>query len=62
MTTDSDTLIIIPAYNEEEGIVKVIASIRSLYPSYPVLVVNDGSKDSTAYLAKSGRESHFAPL
>lgn len=52
MTTDSDTLIIIPAYNEEEGIVKVIASIRSLYPSYPVLVVNDGSEDSTASLAK----------
>jgi len=52
MTTDSDTLIIIPAYNEEEGIVRVIDSIRSLYPSYPVLVVNDGSKDNTAFVAK----------
>ena len=40
--------IIIPAFNEELTIVDNIISILSLhYPEYEVVVVNDGSKDST---------------
>ena len=43
--------IIIPAYNEEQSIGKLLESISQLrYPvdSYEVLVVNDGSTDGTA--------------
>ena len=46
------TLIIIPAYNEAENISAVIGEVRSLYPSTALLVVDDGSADTTAALAE----------
>lgn len=65
------TLIIIPAFNEEEAIGGVIAGLREHIPEADVLVVNDGSTDSTARVAEqagrsaSGRHSmpggHSAP-
>lgn len=45
--------VIIPAYNEEHSIRYVIGRIIRLYPDYAVLVVNDGSKDRTADVARS---------
>lgn len=48
--TTSDILIIIPAYNEEGAIGDVIKSLHSLH--FNVLVVNDGSTDQTAVIAK----------
>ena len=40
--------IMVPAYNEELSIVESLRSLLSLkYPTYEVIVVNDGSKDST---------------
>ncbi|MCL4477421.1 MAG: glycosyltransferase family 2 protein [Nitrospirae bacterium] len=48
----SDTLIIIPAYNEEKTILKVITSIKEQYPDMDVAVINDGSSDNTARLAR----------
>lgn len=45
-------LIIIPAYNEEENIVSVVHELRSLYPEYDYVVVNDGSLDKTSRLCK----------
>lgn len=41
-------LIIIPAYNEEMNIVRVVDEIRGKYSQYDYVVVNDGSKDNTA--------------
>lgn len=41
--------IIVPAYNEEVGIVSTVQSLLTLeYPQYEIIVVNDGSKDSTS--------------
>lgn len=40
-------LVIIPAYNEEKNIGKVIAEIRELELAVDILVVNDGSSDRT---------------
>lgn len=40
-------LIIIPAYNEEENIEKVVDNIRNNFPQYDYIVINDGSKDNT---------------
>ena len=40
-------LIIIPAYNEEKSIRKVIRSIKNYNSRYECVVVNDGSRDST---------------
>jgi len=40
--------IIVPAYNEKENIVTTVQSLLSLtYPEYEVVVVNDGSTDTT---------------
>jgi glycosyltransferase involved in cell wall biosynthesis len=46
------TLIIIPAYNEEGAIARVITNIRRDVPHADVLVVNDGSLDRTAREAR----------
>jgi glycosyltransferase involved in cell wall biosynthesis len=41
-------LIIIPAYNEEMNIVRVVEEIKQNYKQYDYVVVNDGSRDNTA--------------
>lgn len=50
-------IITIPAYNEEKTIGKVIEDIKNVMDNsnynYKILVVDDGSKDSTADVAKS---------
>ncbi len=45
-------LIIVPAYNEEESLPGVIRDLRENVPSAHVLVVNDGSRDRTAAVAR----------
>lgn len=45
-------LIIVPAYNEEESLPGVIVDLRKHVPSAEVVVVNDGSRDATARIAK----------
>ena len=45
--------IVIPARNEAAKIGKVIEGIRAVSKNYQVIVVDDGSEDSTAEVAKS---------
>jgi glycosyltransferase involved in cell wall biosynthesis len=40
--------IIIPAYNEEDGIVTTLETLRQFFPAAEIIVVDDGSKDATA--------------
>ena len=49
----SDSIIIIPTYNEKENIENMIRVLMSLEHSYDVLVVDDGSPDGTADIVKS---------
>ena len=49
-------LVIIPAYNEEENIVRVVENLKNNYPMYDYIVINDGSADGTASEAASLRE------
>ncbi len=44
-------LVIIPAYNEEATLAGVIASVREQYPQGDIVVINDGSIDSTPEVA-----------
>jgi len=46
------TLVIVPAYNEEESLPGVIRDLREHIRSADILVVNDGSKDATARIAQ----------
>ncbi|PLT35154.1 glycosyltransferase [Bacillus sp. V5-8f] len=40
--------ILVPAYNEEAGIIQSVRSLLSIqYPVFEVVVINDGSKDAT---------------
>ncbi len=45
-------LIIIPVFNEEETLRGVILGIRTSLPQADILVVNDGSTDSTGKIAR----------
>lgn len=47
-----NTLIVIPAFNEEKNIGGVLDGIRRCAPQIPVLVVNDGSRDATAQVSR----------
>ena len=46
------TILIIPAYNEEESLKSTIDSIKSLNSDIDFLVVNDGSKDATVEVCR----------
>jgi glycosyltransferase involved in cell wall biosynthesis len=46
------TVVIIPAYNEENSIRQVIASIKHIVPEADIVVINDGSLDRTGEIAR----------
>jgi len=49
----SDSLIIIPTYNERENIEKIIRKVFSLEKTFHILIVDDGSPDGTAAIVKN---------
>ena len=49
----SDSLVIIPTYNEKENIEKMIRKVFSLSKLFHVLIIDDGSPDGTAAIVKS---------
>jgi len=49
----SDSLVIIPTYNEIENIEKIIRAVFSLEKDFDVLIVEDNSPDGTAATVKS---------
>jgi len=52
MENSKRALVVIPAYNEEKNIGRVINEIKADNPSIPILIVNDGSRDSTSNMAR----------
>ena len=48
----SDSIVIIPTYNEIENIEKIIRKVFSLKQSFDVLIVEDNSPDGTANVVK----------
>ena len=55
----SDSIIIIPTYNEKENIEKIIRAIFSLEKHFHILVIDDGSPDHTADIVKRLIASEF---
>lgn len=56
----SDSIVIIPTYNEKENIEKIIRAIFGLEQSFHILVIDDGSPDGTAAIVKSLMAEEFA--
>lgn len=52
MSRPGKILTIIPAFNEAGTIPQVVRGVREAIPDSDILVINDGSSDSTASLAK----------
>jgi glycosyltransferase involved in cell wall biosynthesis len=48
----SDTLVFLPAWNEEDNLPAVLKELRGGLPQADVLVVDDGSTDRTAEVAR----------
>ncbi|TDQ10983.1 polyprenol monophosphomannose synthase [Pedobacter metabolipauper] len=48
----SDSLVIIPTYNEKENIEKIIRKVFSLSYFFEILIIDDGSPDGTAEIVK----------
>jgi glycosyltransferase involved in cell wall biosynthesis len=50
----ADTLVFVPAWNEEGNLPAVLDELRATLPEADVLVVDDGSTDRTAEVARAG--------
>ncbi len=46
------SLVIIPAYNEEENIVKTVQNIKEYAPDFDYIIVNDCSQDATLLVCR----------
>jgi len=46
------TLVFMPAFNEEFTVAEVVRSVRAELPAVDVLVIDDGSSDGTAHVAR----------
>ena len=55
----SDSIIIIPTYNEKENIEKIIRAIFGLEKYFHILVIDDGSPDGTANIVHHLMEDEF---
>ena len=62
MSQQQKILVIVPAYNEEDCIDKVIQDIHSTNSDWDILIVNDGSKDNTSKVAKSTNKAFVIDL
>lgn len=56
----SDSIVIIPTYNEKENMEKIIRAVFSLDKCFHILVIDDGSPDSTADIVKRLMHDEFA--
>lgn len=54
------TLVIIPAYNEEESIMTVITKLRQDYPQADYVVINDCSKDGTGQVLENNHANYVS--
>ena len=58
--TASDSIVIIPTYNEKENIEKIIRAVFALEKCFHILVIEDGSPDGTAFIVKRLMADEFA--
>ncbi|OJV37274.1 MAG: dolichyl-phosphate beta-D-mannosyltransferase [Bacteroidia bacterium 43-41] len=59
-TTMSDSIVIIPTYNEKENIENIIKAVFGLPKPFDILVIDDGSPDGTATIVRRLMETEFS--
>ena len=53
-------LIIIPAYNEEKNLKRVIDRLQQVCPQFDYVIVNDGSTDGTEQICRQNQYRHIS--
>ncbi|MEK6783728.1 MAG: polyprenol monophosphomannose synthase [Bacteroidota bacterium] len=61
MKSTSDSLVIIPTYNEKENIILIVEAVFSLPKNFDILIVDDSSPDGTAEIVKRLQERFNEP-
>ena len=56
----SDSIVIIPTYNEKENIEKIIRAVFGLEKEFHILVIDDGSPDGTASIVHRLIDTEFS--
>ena len=56
----SDSIVIIPTYNEKENMEKIIRAVFSLEKCFHILVIDDGSPDGTAAIVHRLIDTEFS--
>lgn len=55
----NDLAIIIPAYNEESNILKLIKEIKSLLQKPNIFIIDDSSTDKTKFLVSKEKINYY---
>ena len=58
----SDSLVIIPTYNEKENVVKMIEAVVGLDQAFDLLIIDDGSPDGTADLVRTQMKKYASRI
>jgi len=58
-TSKAKVSVIIPAYNEENTIKKILERIKSIKINKQIIVINDGSKDNTLKILNKNQKKYF---
>lgn len=56
---ESDSIVIIPTYNEKENIENIIRAVFALPKSFHILIIDDGSPDGTASIVRGLMQEEF---
>ena len=65
MSSKTEISIVLPALNEEKGLEHLLPYLQELYPTYEILVIDDGSTDSSKDVCKKNNVkviSHPYPM
>ena len=56
----SDSIVIIPTYNEKENVEAIIRAVMELPHGFDILIIDDGSPDGTSQIVKNLQAAEFA--
>lgn len=59
---NSDSLVIIPTYNERENVAQMIDTVLALPQPFHILIVDDGSPDGTAAIVREKQQAYPAQV